>query len=247
MQGSAETVVEQVADDFVTDRVLGAVGADDRNAAWLHQPLERSSDRLLVPAGESARGATAPVGSQDDVLQVPFWLHAHGVAGALEDGQHHRIRRQDVSLEHRDADPPTGDGQRVEQHRAEALPLKVVLDREGHVGVVASVDAQQARRRDDRVVVDRHQCEMVKSVHVDELAKQLATEPRHRSQQPLGERLTRQPATELQQQLLVIRTRWPHKHRSAVAQESAALVGGREFSAVGHREPALATGRTVRP
>ena len=181
------------------------------------------------------------------MLQVSFWLHGHRVAGALEDRKHHRIRGQHVSLEHRDPDPPSGEGQRVEQYRTEAVPLKRVLDRERHVGVIAAVHAQQAGCRDDGIVVDRHQGEMVEAVHVDELAKQFAAEARHRSQQALGERLARQPPAELEQQLLIVRARRSHQYRSPVAQEGAALVGGRVARVVDHREPALATGRTVRP
>jgi hypothetical protein len=92
------------------------------------------------------------------------------------------------------------------------------------VGVLAP---DQPAHPDHLVVEECDQREMVRVIDVHELAQQLAAEPGHRPEQPLGQRAAGQPAAELEHGLLVGRPHRPDQNRAPVPQQPGLLqLGG---------------------
>ena len=82
--------------------------------------------------------------------------------------------------------------------------------------MVSVPEPDQPADSDHLVVEERHEGEMVGVVDVHELAQQFALEPRYRSQQPLRQRATREPAAEVQHGLFVGGPHRPDEHRAPV-------------------------------
>ena len=214
-----ESVRDQVDENLVPDRPWLPVGPDHRDRPRREQLFQRPARRAVLAAADPGQRARPPVDAQHHVLQVAFRGDRGGVSGGREHVQHRRVGGEHVGLEHVDADRGSRRGEPVKQQPAQPHALELVGDRERHLGVVGVLEPDQQADSDHLVVEERHEGEMVRIVDVHELAQQFALEPRHRSQQPLRQRVAREPAAEVQHGLFVGGPHRPDEHRAPVPQQ----------------------------
>ena len=213
-----ETALDEVGEDLVPDGVRLPVRADHRDRRGDEQFLQRTARRPVLAAAHPGQRAGPLVDAEHHVLQVPL-RGDRGISGGCEHAQHRRVGGEHVGLEHVDADRGSGRGEPLQQQRAEPHALELVGDGERHLGVVGVRQPDQPAHPDHPVIKERRQGEMVRVVHVHELAQQLAAEPGHRPEQALGQRAAGQPAAEIEHGLFVGGPHRPDEHRAAVPQQ----------------------------
>ena len=116
-----------------------------------------------------------------------------------------------------------GGGEVLEQDGAEPSPLVLVLDEEGHLGVVRAGVPVVATDGDQRVAEEHHEGHPVHVVDVGEPVQVLLGQPLHRPEEAVVARLVAAAVHEADQALGVLRADRPKVHRAAVGGDDVGL------------------------
>ncbi len=213
---SGESVVQQLAEQLVSQSAGLPPRPDDRDARRLEQAADRSrfgrSGAGLHGRLRLFRRLEPEVHLDDSTLEPAAGLEPglpeHGDHAPVR-GQHHCGERGDPHLAGRSREV-------LEQDRAQAAALVLVVDEERHLGIGTSWHPVVASDPDELVTEQRDEREPVVTVDVGQVLDFGSTEPRPGAEEPEVDRLRRLAAVEGDESFAIVGADRADVHRPAV-------------------------------